>query len=101
MSLAQMTNTIDQKTFRITVGVAIAVIIALFVFAYNTGKQVESIENHVGNFDKRITQLEEQLETSENNYNSLNIRFSVLETKLNTIENLAREIKQEIREANQ
>ncbi len=100
-----MMKSIEKHGFKISIGVAVTVIIFLMIMAMNFATWKTGIENEIDNVDTRQTHLaekyvvmNERITDLENEDTEFKVQMATINTQLQNIQALLLEIKQDLKE---
>lgn len=96
-------NSIEKHSFKITIGVAISVLIFIITMSYNiavwttqTNADLNEINDRIDHLSEKYVTMREDISSLESKANERDIQLTEIKTKLVNIETLLVEIKQKI-----
>lgn len=90
-------TTIKNQSFKITIGTAVAVIIATVVFFVNANDRMKDCESAIKHLNGKTDLYAERYDSQIEKQNELELKFVEINTKLLSIETILSEIKADLK----
>jgi peptidoglycan hydrolase CwlO-like protein len=92
-----MEKTIDKYNLKITIAMAITVIIFMIIISYQTTTWKSRTDNKIENLENYVSEIKKDINSLEDKSIRRDIELATINTKLVTIETLLLEIRQDLK----